>query len=253
MKIQIEPVRLREMISTALIAKGKTPLLESTVAEFTPTRVSFKDVSYEEIIVHATYLKDYFTSFEAEVENIPVSKFLLKKLEEGFKKDEQITFTNDGDHIVLTGTAENGHYRERMPDIETDPEKRAFPLEMKSTPYGVLREDSLPIEEHLQAMIQIPVNSLSFPTADKYLFTSDGKNLRITVQDEISDYSRNVMATTVLHLSNELSVFFDSEHWSRVISNLEGEVWLGIHPDMAVFSQLTKTSAVTIMMTSREI
>lgn len=247
MQIQIEPVRLREILSTALIAKGK-PLLESVVAEFTPSHVSFKDVSLQEIAVYAVYLKKHFSRFEAETEDVPVSKFLLERLGWGFKKDEQIDFSSDGDFVVLTGKSEEEIYRERVPDLE----KREFPIPMQSTPRGIIRKDSIPVEEKLMAMVQLPVSALSFPTADKYLFTSDGKSLRLTIEDEIGEYSKALKPSKVAKLS-EFSIFFDAELWGYIVGNMSGEVWLGIHPDMAILSQRTEDSAITYMLSSREI
>jgi hypothetical protein len=88
MKLKIEPSKLKDMLTTGLIA-GQ---LSNITTIITPTAISFQDLSLGTLGVYAIYTKDFFPAggFENQNESVTITKYLLDVLNKGFKNDEQI-------------------------------------------------------------------------------------------------------------------------------------------------------------------
>lgn len=237
MRLVLEPSRLDKLLSTVLIYKGK-PLLDSVVGEFTPKGVVFRDMKLEVAAVYAIYSPKYFMEYEAaENEEVPLTDSLRNRLGWGFK-DEKVTLMTSEGQLVLKGSKET--YNEPLLEVE----KGEFALKLENSDFGFVPAKEPPVRVLLTA------ESLNLPTAEKYRFDCDGKELKVTIKD-VGEFTRTFSPSKAPALGN-LTVSFDGAYFQQIAGNVAGEVWLSLTEGAAVFSQKTKDFCLTYLLSSLE-
>lgn len=221
MRLVIEPHRLKNFLSAALIHKGKAKL-SSILMEFGDKGVKFNDVSLADIAVMGAYGKRFFLEYESGKEDVPVTSTLLDGINRGFGEEKMTLLTDEG-MIVAKGSRET--YSESL----LDKPKVEFPLKVKVDDTGYTLEKMEPVVKVL-----LPATELSFGTSNKYLFKCDGKDLTVTIED-VGEYVKRLRITKS-KVMEELSVEFNDEYYSSVVGNLTGDVWLSMSEEGALFS-----------------
>jgi len=237
MKILIEPERLKRLLNAVLIYKGK-PLLENVMGEFKTGGLQVKDCSLDVVAVEGMFAKKFFLEYEADDENVPLTKTLLEPLNTGFK-DEKVEVFTDQNHIIIKGKTET--YNEPLIDREVG-----------TIPFTMVMSELGRVPEKLNAKVQVSLKAedLNLPTAEKLTFTCDGESLKVSIKN-IGEYIKTLKPTRK-NVMEELKVSFDGAYFGAVVSNLDGEVWLSMNEGAVVFSQKTKDYTLTYMLSSIE-
>ena|GEM_PF-4525194 len=233
MRLVVEPERLKNLLSSVL-KYGSTKGVESTTASFSPERIDFADLSLEVVAVRASFDKKYFLEYQAEQESFPLTQTLLNALSHGFK-DEKITLEKDGNKLILKGGSET--YTE--PLSETG--RADFPIKMTETDSGFLPENMDPA-----VSVMVSADELKgLPSADKYRFQSDGKTLKVIVQNT-GEYTKNLK--TKGGLLKDLTVSFDGEYFRNTVNNLSGDIGLMLSQKALVLTKKAKDHQLTYMI-----
>ena len=235
MRILTEPARLDKLLKTVLIHKQKS-LLDTIIGEFTPKGVVFKDMKLEVAAIHAVYSPKYFLEYESvDSENVPLTASLMDMLGQGFK-DEKVTLMTSEGHLVLKGSKET--YNELL----TEAEKGEFVIKLQNTDFGFVPEKEPTVR------VLLNVEDLNLPTAEKYRFDCDGKDLSVSIKD-IGEYTKTFKPSKAPTLG-ELNVTFDGSFFQQMMSNMTGEVWVSMTEGGVVFSQKTKDFCLTYLLSS---
>ena len=241
MRIVIEPNRFRRLLENVLLYHGGTEL-DSALGEFSPKKVEFKDDNLEVIWLYGAYSKDFFLEYEAgEDEKIPFSKSLLEQMKYGFSDDKQMTVRADGDKIYLEGAKE----RYEEPLIEMEPTNFTEEFGFKSDKTLGLIPGNL--EAEIQVLMKAEVLT-GLPKAKDYLFRSDGKNLEVIIED-VGKYTRQITPSKV-GVMNETELKFEAGYFAKVANQFDGEVWLTLRENAAVFSQKKKDCMQTYVLST---
>lgn len=202
----------------------------------------FKDDHLEVIWLYGAYSKDFFLEYEAgEDEKIPFSKSLLEQMKYGFGDDKQMTVRTEGGKIHLEGTKER--YEEPLIEMEPSSFAEEFDFKIDKT-LGL-------VPGKLQAEIQVLMKAdvlTGLPKAGDYLFRSDGKNLEVIIED-VGKYTRQITPSKV-GVMNEAELKFEANYFAKVANQFDGEVWLTLRENAAVFSQKSKDHMKTYVLSS---
>jgi len=242
MRIVIEPSRFRRLLENVLLYHGGADL-DSALGEFSPKKVDFKDDNLEVIGLYGAYSKAFFLEYEAgEDEKIPFSKSLLEQMRLGFGGDDkQMTVRADDAKIYLEGTKE----RYEEPLIEMEPSSFA-------EEFGFKVDKALGlVPGNLEAEIQVLLKTealTGLPKAKDYLFRSDGKDLEVIIED-VGKYTRQITPSKV-GVMKETELKFEAGYFAKVANQFDGEVWLTLRENAAVFSQKSKDHMKTYVLSS---
>lgn len=236
MKIVVEPERFRKLLKQCLVHKTKS-LLEVCVPEFSEKGVMLKDITLDVLAVNAVYSPKYFIEYKAEKkEDVPLTNTLLDGLGYGFSDDEINVFTEKND-IIIKGSTDK--YKEALQDIT----KSDFSIEMVSSDIGIL-----PKKIDTKVQVQIPVEELNLPSAERYAFLTEGKDLIGRVEDT-GEFTKKFKISKRKKFE-EVSIAVEGEFYEAIISNLSGNVWITIAPDVVVFSQKEKDYFLTYTLST---
>ncbi|MHA1215657.1 MAG: hypothetical protein ACTSPG_10180 [Candidatus Hodarchaeales archaeon] len=219
MKISVEPERLAKLFKNATISG----MLDGVNLEFTEKGLKFRDISLRTTTVIGVFNKNFFVSFEAEKEVIPLTKSLVDALSYGFK-DKKITMRTEGNDVILEGSHDK--YKEPL----RNPEIIEFPVKTVVNEYGIVPEKIVP-----NVIVQVDVKNLKLPDAKKFKFVSDGKTLKAIITD-VGTYSRDILIEKTVKME-EVTAIFQKEFFDNVITNFNGKVWLQLNKDYVVVSQ----------------
>lgn len=235
-RILIEPEKLRKLLNHSL-KWGNKKGLESVVAEFGPKGVEISDMSLEVAALKSGYGRSYFLKYDAkDEENIPLTRTLLEKLNQGFK-DEKVGLETRENKLVLRGSRET--YEEPL----LDREKSAFPISLTHTDMGFIPEKGF----ELVTQILIDIDELKvLPTADKYHFVTAPGEQSVTTEDA-GKYTKRLKPDKEKS-SRELGVSFDGEFLKSTIDNLSGAVWISLASNVIVISQMAEDYALTYLI-----
>ena len=238
MKIVVEPGQCRRLLENVLLYHGGAEL-DSNVGVFTPEKVEFRDIGLEVIGVYASYDRAFFIGYEAGDENVPFSKSLLDQMRRGFGVGEHVTVWTEDDKIHLDGKGE----RYEEPIIEVTPGD--FPISFTEDQTIGL------VPKSLDAKVQLQVEAgvlAGLPKAENYLFRCDGEKLEAIVED-VGKYTREIVPI-VERAINGLEVEFEAGYFAKAANQFDGDVWLTLSEDAAVFSQRLEDSMLTYMLAS---
>jgi hypothetical protein len=208
--------------------------------EFNPDLVSVRDVSLEVVAVHHLFRPEYFIKYECpEPVKVVITKSLIDALGMGFKDDVIDFEVSDKVRIIgRTETYEEDLLKEEAPE---------FPIKMKVTPQGVIPENFEPV-----VLATVDSDLLKeLPSADKYTFISDGKQLKVSISDT-GTYTRT-LPTKPNPTLGELKATFDGEHLSAIVHNLRNiPVNLLINSQVIVLAQISKEASTTYILSAME-
>lgn len=238
MKVALEPGKCRRLLENVLLYHGGAEL-DSNIGVFTPEKVEFKDIDLEVIGVYAAYYRSFFINYEAGDESVPFSKSLLDQMRRGFGVGEQVTLWTDDDKIHLEGKGEK--YEEPLTEVTPSD----FPISFTEDPTIGLVPDSL----EAKVQVQVKASALAgLPKAENYLFSCDGHRLTVIIED-VGKYTREFNPLVEREM-NALEVKFEAGYFSNAASQFDGDVWLSLSEDSAVFSQILDASRLTCMLGS---
>lgn len=238
MKIEVEPNRFRDFLSSLLVYRSK-PLLPQISAEFKSKGVGVKDMTLEAIAVVGMFSPKYFISYEAEDETVVLTESLLDVVKKAFKGDK-ITVWTENNNIIIEG--ENYRYEEPIKAIEP----QEFKAEIKMTDIGII-----PTIPKFKVQVRIPVSELSLPTAEKYTLISDGNNLKISIE-EVGKLTKTLKLSQVKKLEPVTTTVF-ANYLLNMVNNLSGEIWLSFDENVIVLSKKAKEYALSYFLATVEI
>lgn len=238
MKLVIEPERLKKLLNQCLIHKSKS-LLEVSVAEFSEKGMRVRDVSLDVLSINAAYSPKYFIEYKVpKKEDVPLTDSLLEALGWGFGDDEVKVITDKND-IIIQGKIDK--YKETLQDLV----KSEFPIEMGNTDIGIM-----PKKIDAQVQVQLPAEELSLPSAERYSLKTEDNKLVGRVEDT-GEFTKKFKISKKKKFE-EISVEVEGEFFEAIVSNLYGNVWITISPDVVVFSQKEKDYLLTYMLSTLE-
>ena len=245
MKILVEPKRLKRMLENILICKG-TAELEAVIGQCGPEGIEFEDISLDVVVVKARYSKGFFLEYETtgtdkEPELVPLSKYLLSALKEGFD-DETVEVWTDDTQIYIKGRADE--YKEPLTDAEVEP----LPMPFKThRTMGFLPEE-------LEPKVQVLVKSeylTQIPKAENInLLAYENGEIHLTVEG-VGLFDRRIQPSYTKKIK-PLQMEFGTKYLTKLGSQFVGEVWMTLRPDAAVFSQKNKDFLLTYMLSSAD-
>lgn len=238
MKVKIEPSRLQYLLENTLL-HHKVTGLDSVVGHFTPKGVSFADLSLEVLAIKAVFNKTFFLSYEAEKEDIVLSKSLHEQIKKGFSGDDEVTLLTENDTIRVIGE------REKYEEPLIQPDEGPFPLEfVTDKEKGMLPKD-------LNANVHVAIDASQFTNlqkADEYAIRCDGEKLTVIVTD-VGTY-RKVIPTHKVDVMDEVEMTFAGRLFRAIANQYSGDIWFALKKDGAVFSQKRKDYMLTYPLTS---
>lgn len=239
MKAIVEPNRFQRLLENVLVYHAK-PELDAHVGVFSTKGIIFRDISLEALAINAVFSSEYFLEFEAEKdEQIPFSKSLLDTMKTSFKNDEKIEVRTEKDKIYLQGKLE----RYEEPLIEAEPSE--FPIDfMTHKTMGLLPKDLDPV---VQILVKSDILS-GLPKSDTLLFTCDGKQLSVVVED-VGKFTK-VITPSKKKVLGDIEMSFGSEYFNKIINQFTGDVWLTLRQDAMILSQRSKDYMLTYMLSS---
>jgi len=238
MKIEVEPSRFKEFLSSILIYRNK-PLLSQVPVEFKSKGVMVKDMSLEAVAVVGMFSPKYFISYEAKDETIPLTESILDVVKKAFK-GEKITVKTEDNNIVIEG--ESYFYKEPIKALEP----QEFKAEVKMTEFGIL-----PTKPQFKVQVKLPVSELSLPSAEKYTLISDGKNLTISIE-EVGILTKVLKVSQTKKLEPVTTHVF-ANYLQNMVNNLSGEIWLSFDENVIALSKKGKEYALTYLLATVEI
>lgn len=241
MRLVLEPERWKKLVKAALIYKSSS-LISNPVAECTEKGIKIADMSEGSVAVFLLFPVRYFLEYQIETgktEFLPITEALMNCLSLGFKS-EKITVEIGNEEITIT----DGRDEYRVKKLEKTPEPFTIPIEIGE--FGVSVKTSEKTGEVL-ARVLVDDSELDLAKSDLYEFLSDGKSLWVVMNLEEGSFKRKleVKKTDVL---KSLDVYLDGEYYQHIIENLEGEVWVTLTPNVAVFSKTSKDYAFAYIL-----
>lgn len=247
LRITLEPERLRSLLSTILMVKGGKGLISNIVGEVKPNGVVFKDASLNVIAVQAMYHSKYFLEYKAGEGELPLTKTLLEQLGKGFNKDEKVEFFIDEKESRIWVKGKTETYNEPL----TEGKLGDLPFTMANregigTLPEKLTEDNKSAPLSFQALFD--TEALALPDAEKYVFTANGKELKVQIEG-IGVYTKTIPIKKE-KLNKDLTIAIDGSYYQTLVSNLKGEVWLSASEAGIVFTQKAKDFSLSYVLTS---
>jgi len=279
----IEPNRFQRMLENTLMYHQNVEL-DAIAGVFTPKGASFFDMSLEVLMLNSTFSYKYFLEYEcneAEV-IVPLSKSLLELMKQAFTNDERITVTVTEQKVNIEGKTET--YSEDLTEVDPKPltidfvaneedlenfefeegEKLAFELitddftvkiGKNEIEMGKISKNKGILPKKLNPTVQVlvKIEALSgLLKSEQYKIVCDAKAQTISVGVEgVGDYKKEIKLQKV-DLMKDLEMVFGSKYFNKVIAQFSGDVWLTLRPEAAVFSQKSKESLLTYLLSSSD-
>ena len=241
MKIALEPQRLRNILSSAMILKAD-PLIKEPIAEVKENGLVIKDRSLGVMQEYLIFSKNYFMEFDGSgVTNFVLTETMYDKLSWGFKGDKvTVSITEDKSKVVFEGEGEN--YSEPLVNKEVE----EFKIEMASSDVGLLPKKMSPV---LQVLI--PTDSLRLPETEQYYLKASESDKRIVVSVmDIGKYTRELKFTRA-NILKDLDIDIDGDFYQHILNNLTGEIWFSAVPEAVAFTQKTADYSYTYLLSAK--
>jgi len=262
----IEPNRFQRMLENVLMYHKQVEL-DAIAGRFLPAGALFTDTSLEVMFLSAVFGASYFLEYECTEETtVPFSKSLIDWMKVAFTEDEKVEVVVTEKKILIQGKTEN--YEEELTDIETKSPSIAFVVHQDDIAFLGEEPGDLGIEilddatirgkgivpKKLSPTAQLLVKADSLKglptTAENVKLACKDGHIRVTVEG-VGSYTKSILPQKA-DLSKDIEMTFSYKYLMKAVVQFEGEVWLTLRKDAAVFSQRNKNSLVSYLLSASD-
>ena len=211
---------------------------------FKPDGLYIEDKSLQSIGVKAFYPIKFFIGYkiEGEEEKVSLTADMLKPFgwHESFEKDKLKVFTKDN-KVWYEAVNKNGEIDETWDYDLTTIEEHKFSFKIPDSEKGFI-----PIGRPEIVQMLLRISQLQIHKAERYKFICGKEKIQLEVRDP-GRYVRVLSPVKQVKLS-ELVLAVPGVQLESITELFSGEVWLTLYEQGVVFSQKTKESSLTYLL-----
>ena len=235
-EITLEPNRLKSMLSQVLKLKSGSSPVDSVLIKFTPEGAKVKTSLAADIMVFASYNKDFFKSIkvDGEEEFMANTELVKKRLAYGFS-GETITMRTDEEKVIITGQAMDDRVTQKLDTISHD---RDTPFGANETNIGLVpAKDGKQMTFSFSVLVPVETFKDSLPYEHAILTTNEVGEMYLNFKDETGDRQRPIIYKNPKAEVKPTKIIFNYKTFQELISMFSGEVWLSGSEKIILISQ----------------
>ena len=252
MNLTTDSAKLQSLVSHTLMGTAK-PLQPKSTVIFNEESVHLGAMFMSAVSVYGNFKKSYFgngKSYKADsIEYLVFTNSLLKRLIDSFTQKE-ITFGTDKEKLFVVSQDGKTEYEEPLMKPEETVTADKFPIPMAATEWGFLPKTNkqLPVKLFLKSSdIRFPIGAehVIFEYAKGKLKSKIESVGKLRQEVDVISQSPESEGQTV---TSKVSGFY----LAPVLSALEGNIWMIMHPEVLVLSETDDHHSITYLIATRK-